>query len=110
MIQNTSVVFLPQVVAFVLHLLHLCTCCIYETFVVLKRQSKYSHSRPLFSHLCNICCIFATPVHYVRLSPFSGVSHKYPWGGSILPKFINIKAHSQIGVNLGKNSYLLEKF
>jgi len=70
MIQNTSVVFLPQVVAFVLHLLHLCTCCIYETFVVLKRQGKYSHSRPLSSHLCNICCIFATPVHYVRLSPY----------------------------------------
>ena len=46
----------------------------------------------------------------MRLSPFSGVSHKYPWGGSMLPEIINIKAHSQIGVNLGKSSYLLEKF
>jgi len=28
----------------------------------------------------------------------------------MLPEIINIKAHSQIGVNLGKSSYLLEKF
>lgn len=72
MIQNTSVVFLPQVVAFVLHLLHLCTCCIYETFVVLKRQSKYSHSRSLTSHFCNICCIFATLKNLLRLCNFCG--------------------------------------
>jgi len=28
----------------------------------------------------------------------------------MLPEIINIKAHSQIGENLGKSSYLLEKF
>ena len=64
-IYTTNCYICTTSVAFVLLLYLYDICCIKDTSVVLKRQGKYSHSRSLTSHLCNICCIFATP----QLSP-----------------------------------------
>ena len=53
--------------------IHYVFICIYS-FIMYSYISiyKYSHSRSLTSHFCNICCIFATLKNLLRLCNFCG--------------------------------------